>query len=296
MSGRTQASLRLTAPAKVNLFLEITGRRDNGYHELDSLFVFTHDGDELLIEDADSLSLSYGGPGAGNLPSPDQNIVWQAATLLQSSAQGLPGANITLHKNLPIAAGIGGGSSNAAAALMGLNELWELGLSRSELQEIGLALGADVPACIEGRPVIARGIGEELTPVTIPTCGLLLVNPGVDLPTPAVFDAYSQSAVSFDQKVHFPGSVDTYEDLLALLDQRHNALQPSAQRVLPLIGDVLASLGGMDGAGLVRMSGSGATCFALFPNLAAAKEAGKVIESRHPGWWHFATVIEGAGR
>lgn len=295
MSGQAQASLRLIAPAKVNLFLEITGRRDNGYHELDSLFVFTNNGDELLIEEADSLSLGYEGPGAGNLPTPENNIVWQAATLLQSYAKAPLGAHMTLIKKLPIAAGIGGGSSNAAAALLGLNKLWALGLSKAELQKVGLALGADVPACLEGRPVIARGIGEQLAPVTIPTCGILLVNPGEDLATPDVFEAYRQSTASFDMKVPFPHHVDGYGDLLALLSQRYNALQLPAEKVLPVIGNVLACLQELDGAGLVRMSGSGATCFALFPDLAAAKEAEKTVHEQHPDWWHLASLVEGVG-
>ena len=291
MSGLAKASLRLTAPAKVNLYLEITGRRDNGYHELDSLFVFARDGDELLIEEADSLSLTYEGPGAACLPDPENNIVWQAATLLQSHAGVSGGANICLHKALPIAAGIGGGSSNAAATLLALNELWELGLRLDELQELGLKLGADVPACLAGCPVIARGVGEELTPVAIPTCGLLLVNPGVNLATPDVFNVYRQSSTSFDQQVPFPACTDAYEDLLEALGKRRNALQSSAEKVVPLIGDVLACLRALEGTGLVRMSGSGATCYALFPNLEDAKEAESIMQTKHPEWWCLASVI-----
>ena len=190
-AGPAPVELRLRARAKVNLYLQVTGKRPDGYHELDSLMVFPDVGDELSLERATELSLEVDGPFAAALEAegPD-NLVLRAARALGALAGGGQGARLRLTKNLPVAAGIGGGSADAAAALRGLVRLWGLEVPEARLQALALELGADVPPCLESRPVFARGIGEILTPApSLPPFWMVLVNPGVPVQTPAVFKA-----------------------------------------------------------------------------------------------------------
>ncbi|WP_308912014.1 4-(cytidine 5'-diphospho)-2-C-methyl-D-erythritol kinase [Pseudokordiimonas caeni] len=283
-------ALTVTAPAKVNLFLEITGRRADGYHLLDSLFVFTKAGDMLTFAPADDLTLAIDGPFAGALTGAvDDNLVLRAARLLAAEAHVEAKAAIRLTKNLPVAAGIGGGSADAAGALKGLNELWGAGLDEAALARLGIQLGADVPACLAGRPILVRGVGEDFTPVTYEgPKGILLVNPGLPLETPPVFRAYREAQVAFDAET---AAAPVYG--LEAIRARRNSLNGSAIAVLPVVDDVLKELEALDGVRLARMSGSGATCFALFDSEVEAEAAARTFAARQPGWWLMADRIAG---
>lgn len=277
-----------TAPAKVNLFLHIVGRRPDGYHEIESLFAFTDFGDRLRAREASDLSLAIDGPFAPQLAeqSPQgtaDNIVLKAAHRLREVA-GRPtlGAEIILTKNLPVAAGIGGGSSDAAAALRLLSDIWQLGCSDRDLEEIALSLGADVPACLYGRPCFVTGIGERIEPYAgFPDHACLLINPGSSVPTPRVFAGFRDSRQEFSTSVagQLPGAPPQ------LLRQTRNDLESAAKEILPVITDVLSELAGIEGCLLGRMSGSGATCFGLFESSDQAQSAAAMLSQRHPQWW-----------
>ncbi len=269
------------APAKVNLFLHILGRREDGYHLLDSLVAFAACGDRLEAFAADDLSLAVTGPFAAELANEPDNLVLRAAHLLASSAGITPKANLILHKNLPIASGIGGGSADAAAALRLLSQLWDLQPDPALLHGIAQRLGADVPVCLASRTTRMGGIGERLEAAPLlPSCGLVLVNPGVAVSTPAVFK-------SRDPGFSLPARLaDGWPDAHALaadLSHAHNDLQAAAIRLCPPIDQVLAAIASAPDCLLVRMSGSGATCFGLFPDAGSAERAADAIS--RPGWW-----------
>ena len=275
---------RWFAPAKLNLYLHVVGRRFDGYHLLDSLVAFAEIGDEISAEPAPSLSLAVDGPYAGGLSdAPRDNLVWRAAELLAAHAGRPAAAALTLSKNLPVASGIGGGSSDAAAALKALNAVWRIGLAEADLARLGAALGADVTVCVGARAAWLGGIGEEVTPsATLPEVTALLVNPGVALPTPTVFKA-RQGPFSAAARVDaMPADA---AGLAALLAARRNDLTAAAVGLVPVIGEVLDRLATLEGALIARMSGSGATCFALFAEAAAAAAAGAVLRAERPGWW-----------
>ncbi|WP_298282514.1 4-(cytidine 5'-diphospho)-2-C-methyl-D-erythritol kinase [Acidocella sp.] len=263
------------APAKVNLFLHVTGRRGDGYHLLDSLAVFADVGDVVSAEDAETLSLEIGGPFGAVLRAEDDNLLLKAARLLAPGR----GAALGLEKNLPVASGIGGGSADAAAALRLLARLW--GMTDVDLAPLALQLGADVPVCLVSRPVRMQGIGEILVPAPrLPAFGMVLVNPGVAVPTPAVFKA---RAGAFSVPPALPAAWAGFEEMIAGLTACANDLEAPAIGVAPVLGEVLAALGALPGAALARMSGSGATCFALFETAQAARAAAALIA--RPGWW-----------
>ena len=269
------------APAKVNLFLHILGRREDGYHLLDSLVAFAACGDRLEAFAADDLSLSVTGPFAAGLAKEPDNLVLRAAHLLASSVGITPKANLILDKNLPIASGIGGGSADAAAALRLLSQLWDLQPDPALLHCIAQRLGADVPVCLASRTARMSGIGERLEAAPmLPSCGLVLVNPGVAVSTPAVFR-------SRDPGFSLPASLaDGWPDAHALaadLADTHNDLQAAAIRLCPPIDQVLAAISSAPDCLLARMSGSGATCFGLFPDAGSAERAADAIS--RPGWW-----------
>jgi 4-diphosphocytidyl-2-C-methyl-D-erythritol kinase len=264
------------APAKVNLFLHVTGRRDDGYHLLDSLAVFPAVGDRLEATPADDLTLEITGPFGGTLAAEPDNLVLRAARALAPGK----GAALKLHKNLPVASGIGGGSADAAAALRLLYRLWITG---PDLHGIAAGLGADVPVCLASQAARMAGIGEILRPAPVlPPCGILLVNPGVAVPTPAVFKARQGP---FSPPATLPASWPTAAAMAADLYALTNDLQAPAIALQPIIGEVLATLSALPGALLARMSGSGATCFALFPSAAAATAAAASITQ--PNWWRW---------
>jgi 4-diphosphocytidyl-2-C-methyl-D-erythritol kinase len=262
------------APAKVNLFLHVTARREDGYHLLDSLAVFPAIGDQISAAAGRELSLSISGRFGEVLRAESDNLLLRAAQALRPGA----GAALHLEKNLPVASGIGGGSADAAAALHVLSELWGV---EASLPEIALALGADVPVCLASRPARMGGIGEVLGPAPrLPRFGMVLVNPGIAVPTPAVFRARQGG---FTPPAALP---DEWADAAAMaldLAQTRNDLQAPAIGLQPVIGTVLDALGRLPGALLARMSGSGATCFAIFASPEEASAAMPAIQ--RPGWW-----------
>jgi 4-diphosphocytidyl-2-C-methyl-D-erythritol kinase len=276
-------SVERFAPAKVNLYLHITGRRADGYHVLDSLVVFAGTGDRLRFVPSERLSLTLEGPGAQELAADDDNLVLRAARLLAEALGRPAGAAITLEKHLPVASGIGGGSADAAATLRGLLSLWEADLDDSKLTEIGLKLGADLPVCLAGRPTQMSGIGETLTPtVPLPPAWLVLVNPRIALSTPAVFKARSGS---FTPAAPLASPLADARALAAALARRRNDLAGPAIQLEPLVEIMLEAIAATDGCLLARMSGSGATCFGLYADEAAAHLAAAALRQAHPGWW-----------
>ena len=269
------------APAKVNLALHVLGRRTDGYHVLDSLVVFASIGDHVRAEAAEGLSLSVTGPFAAALGNEPDNLVLRAARALAEAGGIAPRAHLTLDKHLPVASGIGGGSADAAAALRALAHLWRLEVPEPDMARLALRLGADVPVCLRGQPARMGGIGEELAAVPmLPPFGLLLVNPGVGVSTPAVFRARTGA---FSRPLDLPTSWPDAAALAAWLAETGNDLEPPAISLQPVIGDVLARLRALPGCRLARMSGSGATCFGLFDSAGAAEAAARVVGG--PGWW-----------
>lgn len=278
------------APAKVNLDLCVLALRGDGYHELDSVVAFVELADRLTFEPAGRLRLEIAGPFASALAGEPQNLVLGAAGLLVERARREVGALITLEKRIPVAAGLGGGSADAAATLRGLNRLWDLGLDGGELQALALRLGADVPVCLESRPARMRGIGERLELLSgVSGLPLLLVNPGVPVPTGAVF-----AGLGGHFAAPLPGPPSAFLDtghLLGWLCARANHLEVPARGLAPAIGHALAALRAQPGCALARMSGSGATCFGLFEEPFALHQAEAAIRAREPGWWLQATRI-----
>ncbi|MEX0298827.1 MAG: 4-(cytidine 5'-diphospho)-2-C-methyl-D-erythritol kinase [Kordiimonas sp.] len=285
-------SLSVIAPAKVNLFLHVTGQRVNGFHELESLFAFTCSGDVLRISSSDKLYLNVTGPYADELSSLDDNhdnLVCKAALLLAKRIGIDPNVHIELEKNLPVASGIGGGSADAAAALLGLVEFWNLNITDTELADIALNLGADVPACLHTAPLYVRGIGEHILLRRLPKgYGILLVNPLEPVSTPAVFKTFAeQGSARFDlargEDFLWPNENEAFIHFLET--KTRNALQEPAESLSTSISDVLSALAEQKDSLYSSMSGSGATCFALFDSEAAADEVGRIIKKKFPNWW-----------
>jgi 4-diphosphocytidyl-2-C-methyl-D-erythritol kinase len=271
------------APAKVNLWLKVVGRRADGYHLLDSLVAFADLSDQLEVTLSDGLSLVLAGPGAAALAGEPNNLVLKAARLLAAEAGVEAHAAIKLTKHIPMAAGLGGGSADAAAALRALCRLWRINLSQERLLSVAARLGADVPMCLVSRPAVVTGVGERLKPIlTLPACGVLLANPGVALATPAVF-AMRRRAFSQEQPVERAWS--DLADLVEALAARGNDLTEAALALQPVVGDVLSALKVSAGARYVAMSGSGATCFALYDTPA---DAARAAASMPGGWWRHA--------
>jgi 4-diphosphocytidyl-2-C-methyl-D-erythritol kinase len=281
------------APAKVNLYLHVTGRRADGYHRLDSLVAFVDIGDRLVAAPAAGLSLDVVGPEAAALAGlgPD-NLVLRAARDLADAAGIAAGAALRLEKHLPAAAGLGGGSSDAAAALRALARLWGVPFDRRRLARLGLGLGADVPACVHARALWVGGIGERLAPApALPRAGILLANPRRALPTAAVF---ATRGGRFGAAARFRAMPRDVRGLARLLARRGNDLTTAAARLAPEIAELLPRMAALPGALLARMSGSGATCFALFPDRAAAARAALLLAAQRPGWWCAAGTLAGA--
>jgi 4-diphosphocytidyl-2-C-methyl-D-erythritol kinase len=264
------------------------GRRADGYHLLDSLIAFAAIGDVVGVAPAEDLHLTVDGPFAPALPDDGDNLVLRAARLLQAHGGEMKGADITLTKNLPVAAGLGGGSADAAAALRALNDLWRLKLADRTLSELGLVLGADVPVCLHGRCARIGGVGEEIHAApSLPAMGLVLINPGVAISTAEIFRKFSPG------HSHGPPRATDWRDadgLVAFLKETQNDLVVPARQAAPVIGRVLEALdevSGDDKSGclLARMSGTGATCFGLFADHTGAAAAAAGIARNHPGWW-----------
>lgn len=271
------------APAKVNLYLHLTGRRADGYHLLDSLAVFPKIGDRLSVAPGQGLSLRVTGPFGAALGEPADNLVLRAARALAEAHGIVPDAALTLEKHLPIASGIGGGSSDAAAALRLLARHWGVAVPDG----LALSLGADVPVCLGApRAQLMGGIGEALCAApALPAFWMVLVNPGVPVETRAVFAAVARR----DNPPAEPAPPLT--DFAALTDwlgRQRNDLEVAAQAICPTIGAVLAAL---EGAPLARMSGSGATCFGLYSAEADARAQAARIAKAQPTWWVAAAEV-----
>lgn len=271
------------APAKINLTLHVTGQRDDGYHLLDSLVAFAEVGDRIAATAALELSLTVTGPFAQGVPADESNLVLRAARTLQQAHGIKRGAALRLTKMLPHGAGIGGGSADAAAAIKLLADLWKVPPLMPDDPEV-LALGADVPVCLRGpAPAHMGGVGEALKDVpALPACGLVLVNPGVAVPTASVFR-------SMDHKHNtpmtpMPHSWD-FEAFIDWLKLQRNDLQAPAEALVPEIGTALAKLRAMPAVQHAVMSGSGGTCVALVRDMGAARQVARVIQVANMGWW-----------
>lgn len=277
------AAMRLEAWAKVNLTLHVTGRRPDGYHELDSLVVFAGVGDTLEITAAEDLSLSLEGPFASALDAAESNLALRAARSLREGFGATAGARLRLVKRLPVAAGLGGGSADAAAALRGLAHFWALGAPEDALHEIAARLGADVPACLTARPSLLSGVGELVQAAPpLPGFWLVLVNPGVPLSTPAVFKARGGPFSAPQPWTEAPG---TARELAVRLAEGRNDLEAPAIALVPAIAQVLSALRATPACLLARMSGSGATCFGLYETEAAARAAARRLGADQADWW-----------
>ena len=282
-------ALREFAPAKVNLFLHVGDKRADGYHALQSLVAFADVGDELALSPDRGLRLAIKGPFARALRPDDDNLVVKAARALAAHADAPCGAAISLKKNLPIASGIGGGSADAAATLRGLARLWGLKLSLDELRTIAATLGSDVPVCVSCGAQWMEGRGEILTALDpLPAMAMVLINPGVSVPTPKVFAALTERRGT---ELSPPPKFAGVADVVAYLKDTSNDLEASARGIAPVIGTALTALASQPGTRLARMSGSGATCFALFDTDKEAAAAAAAICARHPMWWTVATKI-----
>lgn len=279
----------VTARAKINLYLHVVGKRADGYHLLDSLIVFADCGDGIAVKAADDLTLSIDGPFAAGLSAAADNLVLRAARGLRDLCGVDDGAEIHLTKNLPLASGIGGGSADAAATINALIDLWGVNPDRTKLYDLALRLGADVPVCLDGRPSFIGGIGEEIAPAgALPPAHLLLVNPRVPTPTPAVFKARHGGFSGSGRWQRAPGSA---RELGQALASRGNDLTEAAIVVAPVVRDVLAAIAATEDCLLVRLSGSGATCFGLYETATAAEAARKAVLSQRPDWWAIAAPM-----
>ena len=278
------------APAKINLFLHVGDKRADGFHPLQSLAVFTDAGDGLVVKESRGLSLNLDGPFAASLQGEGDNLVLRAARALAEAA-GIPAdAQLALTKNLPIASGIGGGSADAAAALRQLSSHWRIDVGAARLSEIAKALGSDIPVCLAGLPSFMAGRGEILTPVeSFPRLALLLVNPGVPVATRDIF-ANLTTRSGIEMKMP-RGRFRDCSDLLRFLEITRNDLEAPARALQPKIGEVLAALASLPGALFTRMSGSGATCFALFPDEESCGRAAAQLVAGHPDWWVCPTFV-----
>lgn len=281
------------ARAKVNLTLHVTGRREDGYHLLHSLVVFPDIFDRLTFEAADEISLALEGPRAGDLTADlKSNLVLRAAKDLQEAFGVTRGARIVLEKNLPTAAGIGGGSADAAAALRGLLKLWSLQPDEAKLLDIALRLGADVPVCLASCSALMSGTGEVVQPVQdLVPHWLVLANCGRPVPTGSVFRDLDISAGS-EASHQAPEELSSFSGLIEYLGSARNDLQKSAIALEPEIQQCLDALRACDQIALARMSGSGATCFGLFEHEADARAAQHALASLHPNWWIYAGKVD----
>jgi 4-diphosphocytidyl-2-C-methyl-D-erythritol kinase len=298
IAGTDAATARkgcVRAPAKINLFLHVGDQRSDGYHALESLIVFAETSDTLEFTPASKLTLKITGPFGKALIRDSDNLVLKAARALQAKyPHDGQGAQIALEKNLPLASGIGGGSADAAATLRVLNGLWRLDLSESELIDIAAEIGSDVPACLLSSPCWMEGRGERVTKLAaMPPFELVLVNPGVAVPTAPVFAALN--ARSGLGAIAPPPPLASVWELVAYLADAGNDLEGPAGRFAPVIEDVLAALGHEPACVLAQMSGSGATCFGLFDGAVYAAGAAERIALEHPHWWVKSTRIAAPG-
>ena len=284
--------------AKVNLTLRVVGRRFDGYHDLESVVAFADCADRLSLTPGLELTLKTSGPLAQACGETSDNLVLKAARLLGEHVPDLKAGSFTLDKVLPVAAGIGGGSADAAAALRLLAQLNDLAHDDKRLLAVALATGADVPVCLASRACDMTGVGETLMPLSLPIMPCVMVNPRVPVATKDVFAALGLrhgellvGAADVFSGTDWPEAGASVEDWVEVLAASANDLEAPAMRIQPVIGEVIAALNATNGAWLARMSGSGATCFAIYENTADAGRAAEKIRRDHPGWWVHAGTL-----
>lgn len=285
------------APAKVNLFLHVGDRRPDGYHDLLSLVVFANCGDIITVAPGTgSSTLEITGPARAGLDAASSNLVMKAEAALRAWASehgnATPAVTISLEKNLPLASGIGGGSTDAAATLLALAEHWSLPIAADDLARLGRSIGADVPVCLRAAPTIMSGDGDRLEPApALPAFGLVLVNPRVEVPTARVFTALAVRTGTWP--VPLPARTDDLREFVAWLDRTSNDLASPAKLIAPAISRAEQALVASTGCLLARMSGSGATCFGIYPSIESARTAAREITQARPDWWVSAASLYG---
>ena len=284
--------------AKVNLTLRVIGRRVDGYHDLESVVAFADCADRLSLTPGSKLNLETSGPLAQACGEAADNLVLKAAQLLGERVPDLKFGDFTLDKVLPVAAGIGGGSADAAAALRLLARANGLAIDDERLIEVAKLTGADVPVCLASRACVMTGVGETLLPLSLPKLPCVMVNPCIPVATKDVCEAVGLrhgellvGATDVMRAAVWPEAGASVEDWVEALSSVSNDLEAPATRIQPVIGEVLSALSATNGAWLARMSGSGATCFAIFENTAEAQRAAQKIKLDHPGWWVHAGVL-----
>ncbi len=282
--------LKIFAPAKVNLFLHLTRKRRDGYHELQSLISFADIGDYVTIEPAQSFSFHVTGDFADSFLDNEQsshldcsNLVVKATRALSQISNKALKARITLTKDLPLAAGLGGGSSDAAATIWGLMQFWGIKSDEPYLLPLMTKLGADVPVCLNCQNSVVEGIGEILTPAPeIEEIPILIVNPLISCPTKDIFLHHNGI---FKEKIKIPDYFSSIFDYVDFLKSTDNDLYMPASKLVPEIGNIINALETQNSCLLARMTGSGASCFALFENIEQAKQAKQAIIDENPDWW-----------
>jgi 4-diphosphocytidyl-2-C-methyl-D-erythritol kinase len=287
-----------TARAKVNLTLRVLGRRPDGYHDLDSIVAFADCADRLTFEPGPALGLTTTGPRASECGEGDDNLVIRAAHALGERISGLKFGRFTLDKHLPVAAGIGGGSADAAAALRLLAGVNDIAPDDARLMEAARVTGADIPVCVASQACVMGGVGEDLTPLSVPEMPCVMVNPRVAVPTGEVFSALGLRSGELRvgvaevlEAITLPKAGASLEEWILQIIGGTNDLEAPALKVQPVIGDVLSTLRDTEGARLARMSGSGATCFAIYDTAAQVKAAAGEIARLQPGWWVHAGML-----
>jgi 4-diphosphocytidyl-2-C-methyl-D-erythritol kinase len=303
--GNTEANVKSSAlaliedgRAKVNLTLRVVGRRVDGYHDLESVVAFADCADRLSLTPGSKLNLKTTGPLARDCGETADNLVFKAAQLLGERVPDLRLGEFTLDKVLPVAAGIGGGSADAAAALRLLAQANGLAIDDARLIEVARLTGADVPVCLASRACVMTGVGETLLPLVLPKMPCVMVNPRVPVATRDVFEALGLrngellvGATDVFAATAWPEAGASIEDWVEVLAASSNDLEEPATRIQPVIGEVITALSATNGAWLARMSGSGATCFAIYENTAEAQRASQKIQLDHPKWWVHAGVL-----
>ena len=287
-----------TARAKVNLTLRVLGRRADGYHDLESLVVFADCADTLTLTPGPDLTLATGGPSAQDCGEMSDNLVVRAALLLGERIPGLTLGRFTLDKHLPVAAGIGGGSADAAAALRLLAHANNLAIDDPRIVDVARDTGADIPVCLASRACTMTGVGENLSMLDIPAMPCVMVNPRVGVATKDVFTALGLAKGELLAGVGdvmlspgWPAKGASFDEWVEAVGHGTNDLEKPALKVEPVIGEVLSALRATEGVRLARMSGSGATCFAIFETIGDAGQAAKAISKARPGWWVHAGVL-----
>ncbi len=298
MQALIEQALSEDGRAKVNLTLRVIGRRTDGYHDIESVVAFADCADHLTLTPGPELGLVATGPLAEACGATSDNLVIKAAHLLRERVPDLKVGSFTLDKVLPVAAGIGGGSADAAAALRLLAQLNGLALDDQRLHAVALATGADVPVCLASRPCDMTGVGESLLPLSLPIMPCVMVNPRVPVATKDVFNALGLrngqllvGATDVLRGTAWPQAGASVEDWVEVLAASSNDLEGPATRIQPIIGEVISALSATNGAWLARMSGSGATCFAIYENTADAGRAADAIRRDHPEWWVHAGTL-----